>query len=580
MIEAPHPEAPVPVGARLYRWLDARFGLGKVVEFVRHKEVPVGGHSMVWYYLGGTTLFFFTVQIASGVLLLMYYQPGEVTSYESIRYITSRVPFGWLVRSIHCWSAHLMIVSLVVHMFSTMILKAYRKPRELTWVTGFVLFAIALGFGFSGYLLPWNELAFFATAVGTDSVKSVPVIGQWLLEVMRGGPDVTINTLYRFFALHIVILPLSLVVSAHLLFIQLQGMAPAMSHQRPARPGLKFFPDFLVRDLLLWLVCLIVLSILVYALPYGPGIPGMEWELGKKANPLAPAYPGIKPEWYFLWVYQLLKEFPAHLFGMEGPPRPRCWCSDGADRFRPRCLADLRAARNQPSPMFTDLAIAAIILMAYLTLKAWDVGGQRPDSTKLPEPRATAWTCAWIVLGISSAIALLRILAYRQRWMIFSGAALLQVVLNGVFGVDYLIAGAIAVLLAIVGLAVTSRNAPTGPSVQRWGGGRSCCSGPLPPAPAPDDGKLCFGGSCSRRGGRQPHTQAERATGLPPPHLGGSEDVDALTMEWGQTSRGPAVPGLSSRAAIVFPTTASSATESTQAIHLSRRIKAHPPAGT
>jgi cytochrome b6 len=138
----------------------------------------------------------------------MYYQPGEATSYESIRYITTKVPFGWLIRSVHCWSAHLMILSLVVHMFSTMILKAYRKPRELTWVTGFVLFAIALGFGFSGYLLPWNELAFFATAVGTDSVKSVPIIGQWLLEVMRGGPDVTINTLYRFFALHIVILPL------------------------------------------------------------------------------------------------------------------------------------------------------------------------------------------------------------------------------------------------------------------------------------------------------------------------------------------------------------------------------------
>ena len=93
-----------------------------------------------------------------------------------------------------------MIVSVVVHMFSTAILKAYRKPRELTWVTGFILSNLALGFGFSGYLLPWNELAFFATAVGTDSVKGVPIVGQWLLEVMRGGPDVTIHTLYRFFA--------------------------------------------------------------------------------------------------------------------------------------------------------------------------------------------------------------------------------------------------------------------------------------------------------------------------------------------------------------------------------------------
>lgn len=354
-----------------------------------------------------------------------------------------------------------MIISLVVHMFSTMILKAYRRPRELTWVSGFALFAIALGFGFSGYLLPWNELSFFATAVGTDSVKSVPVVGQWLLEVMRGGPDVTINTLYRFFALHVVILPLVIVgvVSGHLIFIQVQGMAHGMAHQRPDRPGLKFFPDFMVRDLLLWLVCLIVLAILVYLLPYGPGIPGMEWELGKKANPLAPAYPGIKPEWYFLWVYQLLKEFPPHLFGMEGPQAALLVVTVLMGIWALVPWLDRRAAKGQPSPMFTDLAIAAIIFMAYLTLKAWDIGGKGMPG-KLPDPRSTAWVCAWITLGLASAIAVLRLLAYRQRWMILSGAALLQVVLNGVFGVDYLIAGAIALAVAIGGVVLSSRQKP------------------------------------------------------------------------------------------------------------------------
>jgi len=458
MIQA-QPEAPASVGERLYRWLDARFGVGRLVEFARHKEVPVGGHSMVWYYLGGTTLFFFTVQLVSGVLLLMYYQPGEATSYESIRFVTAKVPFGWLIRSIHCWSAHLMILSLVVHMFSTMILKAYRTPRELTWVTGFLLFAIALGFGFSGYLLPWNELSFFATAVGTDSVKSVPLIGQWLLEVMRGGPDVTINTLYRFFALHIVILPLLIVavLSGHLIFIQVQGMAPGMAHQRPDRPGLKFFPDFLLRDVLLWLLCLIVLAVLVYLLPYGPGIPGMEWELGKKANPLAPAYPGIKPEWYFLWVYQLLKEFPPHLFGMEGPQAALLVVTVLMGIWAVVPWLDRRASKGQPSPVFTDLAIAAIIFMAYLTLKAWDIGGHGLPG-KLPDPRATAWACAWITLGLASAIAMLRVLAYRQRWMFFSGAALLQVFLNGILGVDYLIAGGIAVVVAIGGVVASRRE--------------------------------------------------------------------------------------------------------------------------
>jgi hypothetical protein len=120
---------------------------------------------------------------------------------------------------------------------------------------------------------------------------------------------------------------------------------------------------------------------------------------------------------------------------------------------------DRRASKGKPSPRFTDLAIAAIIFMAYLTLKAWDIGGNAQPG-KLPDPRSTAWVCAWITLGIASVIALVRLLAYRQRWMYFSGAALLQVVLNGVFGVDYLLAGAVAVVVAVAGVVMTSRKDP------------------------------------------------------------------------------------------------------------------------
>jgi cytochrome b6 len=437
---------------RLFGWLDERFGVQKLVDWAKHKEVPVGGHSMVWYYLGGTTLFFFTMQIVSGVLLLMYYQAGETTSYESIRYITTKVPFGWLVRSIHCWGAHLMTLSLVVHMFSTMFLKAYRRPRELTWVTGFGLFGLVLGFGFSGYLLPWNELAFFATSVGTDSVKGVPLVGEWILEVMRGGPDVTINTLYRFFALHVVILPLLTVglIAVHLAFIQVQGMAPAMKQQTPDRPGLKFFPDFMMRDALIWLCCLIVLAVLVYQLPYGPGVPGIDWELGKKANPLAPAYPGIKPEWYFLWIYQLLKEFPPHLFGVEGPQAALVVVTVLMGTWALVPFLDRKSSTGEPSPMFTDLAVAALTFVSYLTLKAWDIGGHLPVGE--PDPKATAWFCSLIVLGVSASITVMRAIAYKGRWFILSMAALLQVVLNGLAGVDYLVAGAIALAVAVVGV--------------------------------------------------------------------------------------------------------------------------------
>jgi cytochrome b6 len=171
-------------------WLDRRYQLSPLLEFLRHKEVPLGAHWMGWYYLGGVTMFFFVVQVITGVLLLMYYQPGETTAYESIRFLTTKVPFGWLIRSIHSWSAHLMIIALVLHMFSTMMLKAYRPPREVTWVSGYFLFLLTMGFGFSGYLLPWNKLAYFATTVGTNIVRSVPLLGDWLLQVLRGGQDV------------------------------------------------------------------------------------------------------------------------------------------------------------------------------------------------------------------------------------------------------------------------------------------------------------------------------------------------------------------------------------------------------
>ncbi len=305
----------------------------------------------------------------------MYFQPGEATAYESIRFLTTKVPFGWLIRSIHSWSAHLMIISLVLHMFSTMMLKAYRPPRELTWVSGYLLFLLTLGFGFSGYLLPWNKLAYFATTVGTNIVRSVPLLGNWLLQVLRGGQDVTINTLYRFFAAHVVILPLAFVglISLHLLVIQRQGMAPPVGAKVAPR-GMKFFPSFALRDVLLWLACLMLLVTLAVFLPYGPGIPGMDWELGEKADPMAPAYPGIKPEWYFLWEYQLLKEFPPHLFGLEGPQVCLLLIALLFGIWAVIPWLDRRARRDKPSPAFSDFGWAAILFLTYLTLMGWDIG--------------------------------------------------------------------------------------------------------------------------------------------------------------------------------------------------------------
>ena len=146
----------------LWTWLDARLGVGVLGQLAKKKTVPVHRHT-IWYYLGGMTLFLFMVQIATGVLLLFYYRPTADEAFESVQFIMAEVQFGWLVRSIHAWSANLMIFAAFLHFFSVLLLRAYRPPRELTWISGFLLLLLALGYGFTGYLLPWNELAYFAT---------------------------------------------------------------------------------------------------------------------------------------------------------------------------------------------------------------------------------------------------------------------------------------------------------------------------------------------------------------------------------------------------------------------------------
>ncbi|MGE5232527.1 MAG: cytochrome b N-terminal domain-containing protein [Acidobacteriota bacterium] len=447
-----------------WNWLDERLDLSGLLSFARHKEVPVGAHSMVWYYLGGVTMFFFLVQIATGILLLMYYQAGEATSYESMRYIVTKVPFGWLVRSVHCWSAHLMVLSLLLHMWSVFFLRAYRRPRELTWFTGIALFAVTLGFGFSGYLLPWNELSFFATAVGTDSVKSVPVIGEWLLRVLRGGDEVSIRTLYRFFALHVCLLPITTfaIVGVHIALIQKQGMAPPLTEpgeRHEKRPGMPFFPNFALRDVLLWILALNVLALLAALLPHGPGIPGMEWALGAKADPLKPAYPGIKPEWYFLWMYQLLKEFPAHILGMEGPQACLALATVLLGIWALVPIVDRSAARGRSSVAFSDFGVGILYFLAFLMLKAWDVGshaGPGVDPSADPASAAAiARTAAIVTLVLGAAVTGLRAAAWGHRYFWISGLVLLQAALHGFAGMSYLMAGGIAVALLVVVLAWT-----------------------------------------------------------------------------------------------------------------------------
>src|SRR5690348_3471935 len=241
----------------LRSWLDERFGWDALIAPLRKKTVPLHRFSY-WYFLGGITLFLFIIQVITGILLLLYYRPGASEAFESVQYIMTRVQFGWLIRSIHSWAANLMILTAFAHMFSVVFLRAYRKPREMTWLSGMVLLFLALGFGFSGYLLPWNTLAFFATKVGTEITGQVPVIGHRLMVFLRGGEDVTGATVTRFFGFHVALLPgvTTILILAHLALVQRFGISvpPEVEARWKAEPShareMKFFPGFFLRELM------------------------------------------------------------------------------------------------------------------------------------------------------------------------------------------------------------------------------------------------------------------------------------------------------------------------------------------
>lgn len=302
---------PTGRAARLWGWFDDRIGISAIMPLVRKKRVPVHRHS-IWYFLGGMVLFLFIVQVCTGVLMLFYYQPSTAGAYESVQFLMTKAKFGWLVRSIHVWGANLMILVLFIHMFSVWILKAYRAPRELTWFSGLGLLGVTLGLGFTGYLLPWNTLSYFATRVGTSMAGVVPVVGPFIERMMRGGNDVTGATLTRFYGLHTSVLPavLFIFLALHVLLVQRHGMSVPPSVERKGKTrSVPFVPNFLLHDSIGWLLALGCIAALAV---FFPG------ELGKKADMFMSAPAGIKPEWYFLAPYQMLKYLPAKVLGVEG----------------------------------------------------------------------------------------------------------------------------------------------------------------------------------------------------------------------------------------------------------------------
>ena len=346
---------------KLWTWLDQRVGLKDLEKLARKKEIPVHRHTL-WYYLGGMTLLLFMMQVTTGILLLLYYRPSAEEAFESIQFLMAEVQFGWLFRSLHAWAANLMIFTLFVHLFSVLLLKAYRPPREVTWFSGVALMGLAMGFGFTGYLLPWNELAYFATKVGTEITSAVPVMGPFLGRLLKGGDDVTGATLTRFYGIHVAILPAAAtaLVGLHLYLVQKHGMSvpPAVEGLGEETHSMPFVPNFLLREIVGWLVALAVLAALA---AYYPA------ELGRKADPFLPAPAGIKPEWYFMFMFQTLKYLPAHILGIEGEIVGILGFGLGGLFLLLIPILDRRTARGEPSRLFTWIGIAIIAYMLLLT---------------------------------------------------------------------------------------------------------------------------------------------------------------------------------------------------------------------
>ncbi|HOW53469.1 MAG TPA: cytochrome bc complex cytochrome b subunit [Syntrophorhabdaceae bacterium] len=344
---------------RLKDWFDERYDLEGLAGIARGKHVPSHRHD-IWYFAGGLTLFLFCIQFITGMALAFYYVPHPEHAHKSIIEIVTKLNMGWLFRSIHHWGAQLAIVVLFIHLFSTLLLKAYRKPRELLWVTGFVMLAVSIFFGLSGYFLLWDERAFAAVRVATGGAGNLPVVGGLIKGFLRGGIDVTGETLTRFYAFHVAVLPIVTLAlaGAHVVLVQVHGMSVPLSQQhRQGRPE-PFFPDMLCKDMIIWLIFLGIVVTLAVLLPP---------EIGKKADPLAPAPENIKPEWYFLFLFETLKLFPGEILGLNGETIAILVISAAILFFFLIPFVDRRSAAQQKSPVFTWIGILYVVYFAVMT---------------------------------------------------------------------------------------------------------------------------------------------------------------------------------------------------------------------
>ena len=285
--------------ARLVHWNDARTGLNTLLHHALDEPIP--GGAKLAYIFGSGLLFLFVSQIVTGVFLAMYYVPSADHAHTTVAYITKEVSGGSFLRSIHAYGSSAIVIVLLLHLIQTFTYGSYKGRRELLWLVGCILFALMLGMAFTGYLLPWDQKAYFATTVGTNIFSEVPVVGNGLKRLLRGGTEMGTLTLSRFFVLHVFLIPalIFFFVAQHIYLFRKAGAAgpPKADPIHANLPTETFYPKQLVMDMGFALLIVVVLGFFASHHPVN---------LGPKADPSDTVFLP-RPEWYYIPVFQYLK---------------------------------------------------------------------------------------------------------------------------------------------------------------------------------------------------------------------------------------------------------------------------------
>ena len=364
---------------RIAQWLDNRTGWRAARRHLLDEPIPEG--TGWWFTLGSVLLAALSLQAVTGVLLSLTYAPTPDHAHDSVRYIEQSVRAGTLLRGLHYYGASLIVIAAALHITRVVVFGAYRAPRELTWLSGLALMLLILAFALTGYLLPWDQRAYWATVVTINIAALTPVAGDALAALMRGGPEIGALTLTRWYATHVIVLPALLagLVVLHLYLLRRHGISgPWSNRENSTGKNLQFFPSQAARDLVVVLIVLAGLTAIAWR-----GAPPLE----PVADPSDAAYVP-RPEWYFLGLFQLLKYFPGRLevigaLVVPGVVMLLLALLPWIDRGRSRHPRDRR-------PALLMFAIIAGSLVA-LTAAGWR---DRPASTA---------TAAWSVREIGGA---------------------------------------------------------------------------------------------------------------------------------------------------------------------------------